>query len=1043
MASISELLSTGILKEVLIANPNKVVLLDIIKAGHTLKDLTDIRFSVSDLRQMNINLNPDFTDYVSKKNEIAQNIYNTLNTYSSTGASIGQIKLVEFIITQVLTDKLDSYSIAELILFGYPCQSIVVTRYSKEEMNKLNINGISNDLDTQISDFKSDIEGAITLRFIHLLTHGVTFDEINAFGNDLNNVLRRFPETYSITEFIITGYSFQSILETSTTDSNLSSYTSIGTRFDMTSFNPINMVLGDKDILLVNISDRIKTSTASLMQFRMAGYTLKQVLTALPGKYSIVELIMAGYFFQNITDTNFNAEKLTALNINIGPETLTLIATLLIDIETIQLSSLMKNTNVYNLAPAKATDSSMLTSIGFTDAELVILGISSAPDLSTYSVTKLLDLRFTAKELEPFGISLTPEKVTEFNRIKQNVIKCITQMIELISTSNARPSEIYFVEYMLKQLLHESPDTYSITELMIYGFDFPTIVNAQLLDQQLKDLTISEPNDIKQLNQFKFDVSNAIMIQIQDIIINHAVPEGIQKMRQILDNLFTIFPDMCSISEFIITGLSYQTLIDGNITTENLTAIGVNITSEMKETLVILKTQIQDPVKSNIQKMIDQKLTLSNIRLSGYTLNQVLTALPGIYSIVDLIISGYFFQEEIDKLFLEKNLIAFGINIRSDIIKSSVEFIHKIDLEILNQFIKNKTKTALVTELNHSQTNMITLIQVGYSVAELIVLGFDISELKDSFPIPDLLAGGFSAADLLLGGILLTDLSNAGITIDQILSADIKVNKAVVANLLTGDKSSITTIVSGLLKNSVSVSDIYTIMVENGILKNNTYILTTLITNHADLLSILTYGGYSTTQLLSYFSKTDLLGLNYSPAELIAVGISVTDPSCFNTGTSILCILENEEEINIKVEDLKVGMNVKSYLHGSRKIKILCKGVLKTNISEIRSCMYRMKETGLILTGGHAILVNELSPSEEDETIENWDIKYIDDKVLLMAAYSDKFEKQIDELEYTYYHFCLENDGDELMRYGVYAEGVLVETPAEKCIKQFADVIYL
>ena len=80
---------------------------------------------------------------------------------------------------------------------------------------------------------------------------------------------------------------------------------------------------------------------------------------------------------------------------------------------------------------------------------------------------------------------------------------------------------------------------------------------------------------------------------------------------------------------------------------------------------------------------------------------------------------------------------------------------------------------------------------------------------------------------------------------------------------------------------------------------------------------------------------------------------------------------------------------------------------------------------------------------EEKETKDKWQIQEIDGKVLLMAGYSDKFEKQMDNLEYNYYHFSLENDGDELMRYGVYADGVLVETPAERCIKTFKCVTYL
>jgi hypothetical protein len=52
----------------------------------------------------------------------------------------------------------------------------------------------------------------------------------------------------------------------------------------------------------------------------------------------------------------------------------------------------------------------------------------------------------------------------------------------------------------------------------------------------------------------------------------------------------------------------------------------------------------------------------------------------------------------------------------------------------------------------------------------------------------------------------------------------------------------------------------------------------------------------------------------------------------------------------------------------------------------------------------------------------------IEDKYLLLAAASDKFEKVINTDTYTYYHFVLENNGNDDEQFGVWANGVLTET---------------
>ena len=55
----------------------------------------------------------------------------------------------------------------------------------------------------------------------------------------------------------------------------------------------------------------------------------------------------------------------------------------------------------------------------------------------------------------------------------------------------------------------------------------------------------------------------------------------------------------------------------------------------------------------------------------------------------------------------------------------------------------------------------------------------------------------------------------------------------------------------------------------------------------------------------------------------------------------------------------------------------------------------------------------------------------IDDKLLLLAGVSKEFIKLENKKIYTYYHFTLENNGNDEERFGVWANGVLTETPSK------------
>ena len=157
---------------------------------------------------------------------------------------------------------------------------------------------------------------------------------------------------------------------------------------------------------------------------------------------------------------------------------------------------------------------------------------------------------------------------------------------------------------------------------------------------------------------------------------------------------------------------------------------------------------------------------------------------------------------------------------------------------------------------------------------------------------------------------------------------------------------------------------------------------------------------------------------------------SPTAVPCFNKGTQILCI-DGEEETYIPIEKIVAGTTVKTYKHGAKAVKCIGHGQFINDVKNPKKCMFKMEKTesmpdDLILTGGHAVLVDQASKGLQFK---------IDDKYLSFVENNKSFVSLDNTETYTYYNFCMEGDGD--VRYGVWANGVLCETPSEKQFRTF------
>jgi hypothetical protein len=109
--------------------------------------------------------------------------------------------------------------------------------------------------------------------------------------------------------------------------------------------------------------------------------------------------------------------------------------------------------------------------------------------------------------------------------------------------------------------------------------------------------------------------------------------------------------------------------------------------------------------------------------------------------------------------------------------------------------------------------------------------------------------------------------------------------------------------------------------------------------------------------------------------------------------------------------------------------------------------MYVLKKTkenglldDLIITGGHSILVDKLTIEEQQKQLD-FNIQF-DNKFLLLSKASSLFEPVTEKgKKFNWYHFCLEpEDYNYDQRFGVYANGVLVETPSENQLKPYVGI---
>jgi len=169
---------------------------------------------------------------------------------------------------------------------------------------------------------------------------------------------------------------------------------------------------------------------------------------------------------------------------------------------------------------------------------------------------------------------------------------------------------------------------------------------------------------------------------------------------------------------------------------------------------------------------------------------------------------------------------------------------------------------------------------------------------------------------------------------------------------------------------------------------------------------------------------------------------------CFKEGSQLLCFLD-EKEVYVPIEKITPGTLVKTSLDGYKPVVLIGSskrfnpGNRLNSMDRLYICKkgaYPELTEDLILTGAHCILVNTLTAEQREQTNKLAGRIYVTDrKYRLMACIDSRAEPYDVEGMYSLWHLALEHE-DRYMNYGVYANGLLVETASKRMMAELSGM---
>ena len=170
--------------------------------------------------------------------------------------------------------------------------------------------------------------------------------------------------------------------------------------------------------------------------------------------------------------------------------------------------------------------------------------------------------------------------------------------------------------------------------------------------------------------------------------------------------------------------------------------------------------------------------------------------------------------------------------------------------------------------------------------------------------------------------------------------------------------------------------------------------------------------------------------------------------ACFKEDSKILCY-KDDNEIYMNIQDIRKGDLIKTCRHGYVPVNMIGTSKLYNSGNNLRGknrlyiCTideYSELTEELIITGCHSILLDYITDTQKDKTIEMLGrIMVTDNKYRLMACIDERAKPYEKEGIFNIWHIALDND-DYYMNYGIYANGLLVETCSKRFLKELSGM---
>ena len=352
---------------------------------------------------------------------------------------------------------------------------------------------------------------------------------------------------------------------------------------------------------------------------------------------------------------------------------------------------------------------------------------------------------------------------------------------------------------------------------------------------------------------------------------------------------------------------------------------------------------------------------------------------------------------------------------------------------------------------NVSTSSLQDINTKGYTANNLRGSGFSAINLRNGgYSDILILAGGYIAGDLRLANYTVSDLQTVPYPKNDILAAgytasDLRIALYTVSDLQTVPNNAYSR--SDILAAGFSAYDLRIALYTVSDLRTANYPTTEIAAGGYTASDFFDAGGYTASDLQLYFSNSDLLAAGFT----IVPVTPVTPIICFNEDSKILCFIDGEEK-EILIQNIRNGHLVKTLYDGYKPVCMIGTSVIdnpgtneriKNRLFICKKEKYPELNEDLIITGCHSILVDEITELQRQEIIVTMGRIFITDrKYRLNAILDDRAEPYNCSGKFNIYHIALENE-NYYSNYGIYANGLLVESCGQRAIKKFANMTFL